>query len=296
MMTRQVAVWKKEVLDSLLGLISKYTVIAVTNLEKVRSSQIQEIRKRLRGSAELLVVKNTILRKAAEQSGKKELVDFANRITGSKMLVFTDMNPFRLIIFLNKNKVRVPAKAGDVATGDIMIPGGNTGLQPGPVISEFGAVKIQTRIESGSIWVARDTIVASEGDVIQAKLASLLSKLGLKPMEAGLTLSSAYDDGIVLGLEDLQFDLEAYRDQIANAARNALGLSVETRYIVPENAKLILAKAFRSALAVSLKAGFPTSENIDKLLGQGYRDMKVVSQRLAAVSREASPPESGSAS
>jgi large subunit ribosomal protein L10 len=94
----------------------------------------------------------------------------------------------------------------------------------------------------------------------------------------------------------LQIDLEAYRDQIANAARNALGLSVETRYIVPENAKLILAKAFRSALAVSLKAGFPTSENIDKLLGQGYRDMKVVSQRLAAVSREASPPESGSAS
>jgi large subunit ribosomal protein L10 len=177
-----------------------------------------------------------------------------------------------------------------------MIPGGNTGLQPGPVISEFGAVKIQTRIESGSIWVARDTIVASEGDVIQAKLASLLSKLGLKPMEAGLTLSSAYDDGIVLGLEDLQFDLEAYRDQIANAARNALGLSVETRYIVPENAKLILAKAFRSALAVSLKAGFPTSENIDKLLGQGYRDMKVVSQRLAAVSKEASPPEVGSAS
>ncbi len=296
MMTRQVAVWKKEVLDTLAQLMSKYDVIAVTNLEKVRSSQIQEIRKRLRGSAELLVAKNTLLRRAAEVSGKKGLGDFADKMAGSKMLVFTDMNPFRLIIFLNKNKVRVAAKAGDIATGDIVIPGGNTGLQPGPVISEFGAVKVPTRIESGSIWVAKDIIVARKGDVIEAKLASLLSKLGQKPMEAGLSISYAYDDGIVLGPEDLIFDLEAYKTEIATAAREGLALSVEAGYILPDNAELILAKAFRCALAVSIEAEFPTSENAEKLLARAYREMQVVSQRLAAVNKEAAPTELASAS
>ena len=115
---------------------------------------------------------------------------------GSKVLIFTQLNPFELILFLNKNKVRVPAKGGDMATGEIMIPAGNTGLQPGPVISEFNEAKVQTRIEGGSIFIAKDTIVARKGDIISTKTASLLSKLGMKPMEAGLALSYAYDNGL----------------------------------------------------------------------------------------------------
>ncbi len=85
MLTQQVAVWKKEIFDDLSKLLNKYSVIAVADLQKVRSSQIQEIRKKLRGKAELIVAKNTILRKAAEKaSGQKENVNqFADSLTGS---------------------------------------------------------------------------------------------------------------------------------------------------------------------------------------------------------------------
>jgi len=148
MLAQQVAVWKKEIYDDVTELLKKYSVVAVADLQKVRSSQIQEIRKRLRGKAELIVAKNTILRIASEKiaAEKKGIDKFADALTGSKVLIFTQMNPFELIIFLNKNKVRVQAKGGDVATSDIMIPAGNTGLQPGPVISEFNEAKVQTRI------------------------------------------------------------------------------------------------------------------------------------------------------
>jgi len=178
MLTRQVAVWKKEIFSDLQTLLRKYSVIAVADLQKVRSSQIQEIRKKLRGKAELIVAKNTILQKASEDlAAEKSNVDkFANSLAGSKVLIFTQMNPFELIVFLNKNKVRVPAKGGDIATGEITIPAGNTGLQPGPVISEFNEAKVKTRIEGGSIFVAEDTVVASKGDVISTKTASLLSR------------------------------------------------------------------------------------------------------------------------
>jgi len=293
MLTRQVAVWKKEIFSDLQNLLKKYSVIAVADLQKVRSSQIQEIRKKLRGKAELVVAKNTILQKASENLANEKLnVDkFANSLSGSKVLIFTQMNPFELILFLNKNKVRVPAKGGDVATGEIMIPAGNTGLQPGPVISEFNEAKVQTRIEGGSIFVAKDTVVANRGDVISTKTASLLSKLGMKPMEAGLTLSYAFDNGLVLGPNDLAFDLDQMRSQFSTAARLAFGLALEANVMIPETAPALLGKAYRQAVAVSIEAGFFTIETTPRIIQKAYANINALSQAISAVKPEALAPE-----
>lgn len=293
MLTRQVAVWKKEIFSDLQTLLRKYSVVAVADLQKVRSSQIQEIRKKLRGKAELIVAKNTILQKASENlAGERTNVDkFANSLSGSKVLIFTQMNPFELILFLNKNKVRVPAKGGDVATGEIMIPAGNTGLQPGPVISEFNEAKVQTRIEGGSIFVAKDTVVATRGDVISTKTASLLSKLGMKPMEAGLALSDAYDNGLVFGPNDLSFDLDQMKSQFSSAARLAFGLAVEANILLSETAPALLGKAYRQAVAVSVEAGFLTKETTPKIIQKAYANMNTLSQAISAVKPEALAPQ-----
>jgi large subunit ribosomal protein L10 len=292
MLTQQVAVWKKEIFDDLTELLKKYSVIAVADLQKVRSSQIQEIRKKLRGKAELIVAKNTILRKAAAKAaGEKEKIDqFAQSLTGSKVLIFTQLNPYELIIFLNKNKVRVPAKGGDIATSDIMIPAGNTGLQPGPVISEFNEAKVQTRIEAGSIFVARDTVVVLKGDVIPIKTASLLSKLGMKPTEAGLSLSYAYDNGLVLGPNDLVFDLDKMKADISSAARLAFGVAVEANIMLPETAPMIISKAYRQAIAVSVEAGFFTKETTNLIIRKAYANMSALSSAISAVKPEALTP------
>jgi large subunit ribosomal protein L10 len=292
MLAQQVAVWKKEIYDDLTELIKQYSVIAVADLQKVRSSQIQEIRKKLRGKADMIVAKNTILRKASEKLAdeKKGIDTFAESLTGSKVLIFTQMNPFELIIFLNKNKVRVPAKGGDVATGDIMIPGGNTGIQPGPVISEFNEAKVQTRIEGGSIFVAKDTIVVPKGGVVPVKTASLLSKLGMKPMEAGLSLSYAYDNGSVLGPKDLAFDLDQMKADFSSAARLAFGVAVEANIMLPETAPLIISKAYRQAVSVSVEAGFFTKETADRIIQKAYANMSALSSAIAEVKPEAIAP------
>ena len=289
--------WKKEIFDDLSELMNKYPVIAVADLQKVRSSQIQEIRKKLRGRADMLVAKNTILKKAAEKAadGKENVDKFADSLTGSKVLIFTQMNPFELIIFLDKNKVRVPAKGGDVATGDIMIPAGNTGMQPGPVISEFNEAKVQTRIEGGSIFVAKDTVVVEKGGVIPVKTASLLSKLGMKPMEAGLSLSYAYDHGSILNTNDLEFNLDKMKADISSAARLAFGVAVEANILLPETAPMILGKAYRQAVEVSVESGFFTKQTADKIIGRAYANMKALSSMISAVKPEALAPTSASA-
>ena len=296
MLTRQVthvASWKKEIFQKLAELIEKYPVVAIADLQKVRSSQIQEIRKKLRGQAEVLVAKNTILKKAASAMGEKKphINDFAEGIAGSSLLLFTGMNPYALILFLNRNKVRVPAKGGDTATGEIMIPAGNTGLQPGPVISEFGEVKVVTRIEGGSIWVAKDTVVASKGDTISPKLASLLSKLGMKPMEAGLSIVRAFDAGMVLNLDDLLFDLNSYKSNLEEAWRDAIALSVETEYVLPETAPMIIGNAYREALYIANEIEYPTAENVGDLVKQAYSEMRILSDAAAKINSEAAALE-----
>jgi len=240
--TRKIAEWKTEALEEIRGLIEKYPVVASADLTKVRSSQIHELRKRLRNRVTLLVAKNNLLRKSVELSDKKDarIGEFVKDLQGSNILLFTDSNPFKLILLLEKSKVRVPAKAGDTATGEIMIPAGNTGLAPGPVISEFGEVKVPTRIEGGSIWVAKDTVVATKGDTITPKMASVLSKLGLKPMEAGLSLVSAFDNGAIMGRDDLSLDLVSYKKDLAQAVSNALSLSMDADYVTPEVAPRML--------------------------------------------------------
>jgi len=291
MSTKKIQKWKTEVLDKFVALTKKYNIIAVADLEKVRSFQIQEIRKKLRGRAEILVAKNTLVKKAAEllEKERTNLTKFSEALTGSRVLLFTNMNPYELIILLNKNKVRLPAKAGDIASGEIVVPAGNTGLAPGPVISEFGEAKVPTKIESGSIWVVRDTVVARKGDTISPKLVAVLSKLGIKPMEAGLSLVQAYDAGLVLTSEDLAFDLEEFRKNIQQAAQEARGVAVEAGIVLPETAPLIIGRAHRQALALSIQADYPTRETIIDIVKNAYAEMAALSKKIETLDKAAAP-------
>jgi large subunit ribosomal protein L10 len=155
------------------------------------------------------------------------------------------------------------------------------------VISEFNEAKVQTRIEGGSIFVARDTMVASKGEVISTKTASLLSKLGMKPMEAGLSLSSAYDNGLVLGAKDLTLDIDQMKSDFASAARLAFGVAVEASIMLPQTAPAIISKAYRQAVAISVEAGFLTKDTTDLIIQKAYRNMSALSSAIAAVKPEA---------
>lgn len=271
--------------------VTAHKVVAVADLVKVRSSQVQETRRKLRGRVKILVTKNMLFKKAAEsaEGKKKNIATFANSLSGPSLFLFTEMDPFELTILLDKSKVRVPAKMGDVATGEILVPAGNTGLPPGPIISEFGEAKVPTKIESGSIWVTKDTVVANKGDVISAKVASVLSKLGIKPIEAGIYLKIAYDEGSIFNRDDLQLDLKTYRNDIALATKQAIGLALEANYLTPESAPIVLSKVQRQAMWLAVKSQFPAIMAMPEILREAFLEMKAVSAGVASINKEAAP-------
>jgi large subunit ribosomal protein L10 len=169
-------------------------------------------------------------------------------------LILTDMDPFKLSNILAKNKTRTAAKPESVSPVEIMVPAGNTGFPPGPVISELGEVGLPTRVESGTIWITKDTVVAKPGDFISKKLALVLKRIGIEPIEVGLSLFAAYDNGLILTEDVLAADPETYVKRIQEAYIQALNLAIYAGIPTPETIAMLLRKAYAEASNIAIKA------------------------------------------
>ncbi|MEM1586824.1 MAG: 50S ribosomal protein L10 [Candidatus Bathyarchaeia archaeon] len=272
---------KAEKVKEIKALLSKYRVLGVTSLHKVRAQQLQEIRSKLRDVANIKVYKNTLVKRALKEiKDDPSLEKLWEHMQGSNIYIFTNYNPFKLAFLLERSKVKVPAKAGDVATEDIIVPAGNTGLPPGPIISQLNAVGIPTRIESGSVWVARDTVVTRKGDVINESLAAALSKLGIKPIELGLTLKAIYDEGVILSERDLKLNLEEYRKDICEAYLEALNLAINSAYPIPETTAFLINKAFIEARNLALNAGVFLPDVLPELLLKAHLEASTLEVKI----------------
>ena len=142
-------------------------------MNKVRSTQILPLRKTLKGEVEFVCVKDKVARKALESSDIPGMKEISTELKGQVMFIFTNMSPFKLNVLLGKNKVMMGARSGDIASIDIVVPEKNTGIAPGPMLTEFKEAGIPTKIDQGTIWIAKETTPAKKGDAINEKLAEI---------------------------------------------------------------------------------------------------------------------------
>jgi large subunit ribosomal protein L10 len=257
-----------------------YKVTALVKMSNVRSMQLMQIRKILANDAKIIMVKNRLAVKALLEAGIKGVDKLIKELEGQNLLIFTNMNPFKLQMLLEKNKVYLPAKGGDIASEDIVVPAGNTGLAPGPILSEFREAKIPTKIEEGTVWIAKDTVVARAGETISMKLASILSKLGIKPIKAGISIYLALEDGLIYTSNDLKLNIEEYRKSLEEAYSNAIILAVNSAYPTKESIGIIIAKAYTNALALTLNSAYPAKEVINELLMLANAHADILAKRL----------------
>jgi len=274
MPSQQVLQEKVSEVDEITQLIKQYKAIGIAGLQKVRASQLQEFKKNLADKVYMRVIKNTIMKIALEKCAEKtELKKLTEYLIGSNIYLFTDLNPFRLALLLERGKVRTTAKAGDIAAFDVIVPAGNTGQPPGPIISQLNAVGLPTRIEAGSVWITKDTLVVRKGEVISERLASVLSKLGIKPVEAGLAMKVAYDDGLIITQEQLRIDVNETKQGIEKAHTDAFALSLRVAYPTLENVEMLVQIAQKEAYALVLNAAVPTKETIVDLIRKAHMEM-----------------------
>lgn len=259
--------------EEIKELLQEYPSIGLASLQKVRASQLQELKKSFGEKVHLRVLKNTLTKIAIDEMGKKELLKLEPYLTGSNVFLFSDLNPFKLALLLEKGKVRTTAKSGDIAYMDVVVPAGNTGQPPGPVISQLNAVGLPTRIESGSVWVSKDTLVVRKGEAINERLAGVLSKLGIKAVELGISIYVSLDEGLIITGEELKLDLNQTKGSISQSFGDAFALSMSIAFPTKENVTSLIQLANQNAIALSIGAAVPTKETIADLIRKANAEM-----------------------
>ena len=257
---------KTQMYQTLQELPKKYKVMALVRMEKVRASQLLPLRKKLQGKVEIVSIKDKVAQRALEKLDLGGIEKMKEVLTGQCLFMFTDMSPFELNIFLSKNKILLPARGGDIASMDVIVQPKNTGIAPGPMLTEFKENKIPTKIDQGTIWILKETTPVKKGDVISTKLAALLGKLDVKPIEAGIVLNAALSENVLFSEEQLVVDVEKIKMQLVQANQQAISLSIEASYITEDNIIQILAKASQAANNLSVEAGYITEENKEQIL------------------------------
>ena len=270
---------KTQMYQQMLELPKKYSVTALVRMEKVRASQLLPLRKKLLGEVEIISIKDKIARKAFEKLDIPGAEKMREKLTGQCVFMFTNMSPFKLNVLLGKNKVLLVARGGDTASIDVVVPPKNTGIAPGPMLTEFKENKIPTKIDQGTIWILKETTPVKKGEVISTKLAALLRKLDIKPIEARIVLNSALSESILFSEEELIVDVDAFRDKIAQANQNALALSTEIAYVTEDNIAQILAKASQAGISLSVEAAYVTDETKEQILQKAHSQAKGVASK-----------------
>jgi len=272
---------KRLLYQELQELPAKFDIIALSKMSKVRATQLMTIRKKFRNDIKIRVIKNRVAQRSFQKlNNRSDLEYLSKELEGQCALLFTNISPFKLNLIFDKNKVFLPAKGGDIATKDITIPAGNTGISPGPVLSEFKEANVVTKIDQGTIWVSKDTVVARSGSIIPQKLASLMSKLNIKPIEAGISISLAIAEGMVLKENDLRINLDEYRDELSRSFNAAISLAIASSYPNTETIAYLIRKANQNAMALATQSGYISPDTVQIVLAKANANSQIIANQV----------------
>lgn len=186
-------------------------------------------------------------------------------------------------------QVEAPAKAGSIAPVPVVVPAGNTGLEP-TMTSFFQALNIPTKITKGTVDIQSDVMLLAKGDKVGTSEATLLQKLGIKPFTYGLEIECIYDNGSVFTpdiLDVTEQDIENFfQFGVSEIAGLSLGAEIPTIASVPHS----IINGYKNVLAISLATSYTFP------LAQKIKDILENPEALAALTAAAAAPAAGSSS
>lgn len=277
--TETIPQWKQDEVDELVEFISGFESIGIVGVTGIPSRQLQQMRADLYGTADVRMSRNTLLVRALDQvdEGLEALEAY---VSGQVALVGTDQNPFGLFRRLEASKTPAPINAGETAPNDIVIPEGDTGMDPGPFVGDLQSVGAAAQIMEGSIKVTQDSVVAEAGDVVTDELANVLAELGIEPKEVGLDLRAVFSDDVVFEADELAIDIEQYEADFAAAAARANNLSINAIYPTAKTAPTLLSKALGEAKSVGLAASIESPDLADDLVRRADAQVRALASLI----------------
>eukprot|EP00527_Entomoneis_sp_CCMP2396_P009809 CAMPEP_0198136534 /NCGR_PEP_ID=MMETSP1443-20131203/179_1 /TAXON_ID=186043 /ORGANISM="Entomoneis sp., Strain CCMP2396" /LENGTH=324 /DNA_ID=CAMNT_0043797769 /DNA_START=116 /DNA_END=1090 /DNA_ORIENTATION=- len=257
---------KKEYFEKLKGLLNEYSKAFVVQVDNVGSKQLQDTRIELRGRAEVLMGKNTMMRKCIREYCEENPASPASKLEevcrGNVGFVFTNGDLGEIREALESNTRPAPARVGIIAPTPVIVPKGGTGCDPGQT-AFFQTLQIATKITRGQIEMVNDTELIQAGERVNASQAALLQKLSIEPFTYGMVLKKVYDNGSLFDAKvlDITDDVLAFKftEALRALASVSLGLGFPTQASVPHS----IANAYKAILAVTIQCENYTFDKAD---------------------------------
>ena len=268
-MIPKVSGWKKDRVTELTEMFSGEGVVAVVDVSGVPASNMIDMRNSLRERMSITMAKKSLMKIAWSKAGRSE-EEFEALLEGAEQpcVVHSEsMNAFEIFGELEKTRQGRAAKAGEKFPEDVTIPAGPTEFGPGPIVGEFNAVGIPAKIDKGKVAIQKDTTF-SKGEEISADLGIMLAKLGVNPIEIGLILTGAIEEGHIFSSSDLDLDTEGLRRDILSATSNAFNIACNVSWFSSTTTPTLISKASAEALSVAIEAGIMNDETASLILSQ----------------------------
>ena len=278
---------KKEEVKKIKSLLEKHPVLGLADITGLPSPQLQKIRLNLREKLLIRITKirliSLVLSDLKNVPGVEKLKE---NLTGMPALLFSKEDPFKLAKLLLRSKSSAPARAGQIAPKDLVINAGPTSFVPGPIIGELGAAGLKTSVEGGKIVIKEDKVIANKGDVITSKVADLLSKFKIEPMEVGLKILALYEKGVIYGGDVLSIEDRIYIDNIKKAYNEAFSLAVESGYVVKETVEYLIKKAELEARAIANETKVFASDGVGDVIKEAEVEALALKEKISEIKEE----------
>ena len=255
---------------------------------------MHQIRVSLRGKGIVVMGKNTMVRRALRSilSEEPQFERLLPHVRGNIGFVFTsgDLKDIRDLIV--QNKVAAPARAGALAPRDVIVPAGNTGMEPGKT-SFFQALGIPTKIARGTIEIVSDVKVVTAGTRVGPSEAALLNMLNISPFTYGMTVVQIFDSGNVFTPEVLDISDTELIDRFLSGIKTIAVISLALSYPTIVSVSHSLVNAYKNLIAVSLATEytFEGSEKVKEYLANPEAFAVAAAPAEAAEEKSAAPAE-----
>jgi len=244
---------KLKSVDELIDLIKNNRSMVIVSIKNLPSSQFQAIKKKLRKSAVLQVVKKSIIGRAIDKIEKGSVKNLKKHLQEDTAILFSKLDPFEVSLMLSKNKSMARAKVGQIVEENVVIEPGPTEFVPGPIVSELGSLGIKFMIEDGKISIREKKIILKAKDKVTEQAASIMAKLDMKPIAVGLEPVIAYDSDEDKVYENIKIDADKILEELKTANSKALAFAVKIVYICKESLGFLLRKALAEGKALEKK-------------------------------------------
>ncbi|GMI11121.1 hypothetical protein TrLO_g10101 [Triparma laevis f. longispina] len=245
---------KEEYFEKMKELLGSYTKAFVVDVDNVGSKQLQNTRIGLRGKAEILMGKNTMMRKVfrefAEENPDAPISQMGVLCRGNVGFIFTNGDLGDIRTAIDDNVRPAPARVGGIAPSDVIVPAGPTGCDPGQT-AFFQTLQIATKITKGQIEMTNNTHLITAGEKVGASQAALLQKLNIAPFTYGLVLKMVYDNGSLFDAKVLDITDDVLAFKVGAAITMLAQLSLATNFPTQASVPHSVANAFKNCVAIA---------------------------------------------